>query len=45
MAAAGDIRRIARGLYDLPGPNKLTGKPTNPDPRRAVDALARRDQA
>jgi Family of unknown function (DUF6088) len=45
MTAAGDIRRITRGLYDLPRPNTLTGKPTNPDPRRVIDALARRDQA
>lgn len=45
MAAARDIRRITRGLYDLPRLNKLTGKPTNPDPRRVIDALARRDQA
>jgi hypothetical protein len=45
MATAGDIRRVKRGLYDLPRPNKLTGKPTNPDPRRVIDALARRDQA
>lgn len=39
------IRRITRGLYDKPGFNELTGKPTNPDPRAVVDALARRDQA
>jgi hypothetical protein len=45
LTAAGDIRRIARGLYDRPRPNQLTGKPTNPDPRRVIDALARRDQA
>ncbi len=45
MTSAGDIRRITRGLYDLPRPNTLTGKPTNPDPRRVIDALARRDQA
>jgi Family of unknown function (DUF6088) len=45
MTAAGDIRRITRGLYDLPRLNPLTGKPTNPDPRRVIDALARRDQA
>lgn len=45
MAAAGDIRRITRGLYDLPRLNKLTSKPTNPDPRRVIEALARRDQA
>ena len=41
----GDIRRITRGLYDKPGINRLTGKPTHPDPRAVVDALARRDQA
>jgi Family of unknown function (DUF6088) len=45
MTAAGDIRRITRGLYDLPRPNTLTGKPTNPDPSRLIDTLARRDQA
>jgi hypothetical protein len=45
MTSAGEIRRITRGLYDLPRPNSLTGKPTNPDPRRVIDALARRDQA
>jgi hypothetical protein len=45
MAASGHIRRVARGLYDLPRPNKLTAKSTNPDPRRVIDALARRDQA
>jgi Family of unknown function (DUF6088) len=44
MASAGDIRRVTRGLYDLPRSNTLTGKPTNPDPRRVIDALARRDQ-
>ena len=41
----GHIRRITRGLYDKPTLNRLTGKPTNPDPRAVVDALARRDQA
>jgi hypothetical protein len=45
LTSAGDIRRITRGLYDLPRSNTLTGKPTNPDPRRVIDALARRDQA
>jgi Family of unknown function (DUF6088) len=44
MASAGDIRRVTRGLYDLPRSNTLTGKSTNPDPRRVIDALARRDQ-
>lgn len=41
----GDVRRIARGLYDKPALNRLTGKATYPDPRAVVDALARRDQA
>ena len=45
MVATGDIRRITRGLYDLPRLNALTKKQTNPDPRRVIDALARRDQA
>jgi hypothetical protein len=45
MTSAGDIRRITRGLYDLPRSNTLTGKPTNPDPRRVIDAIARRDHA
>lgn len=44
LTRSGDIRRIARGLYDKPQFNSLTRKPTNPDPRTIVDALARRDQ-
>jgi len=44
LTRAGDIRRIARGLYDKPGLNSLTGKTTNSDPRAVVDALARRDK-
>jgi hypothetical protein len=43
MTSAGEIRRITRGLYDLPRVNALTRKPTNPDPRQVIDALARRD--
>jgi Family of unknown function (DUF6088) len=45
MVVTGDIRRITRGLYDLPRLNTLTNKQTNPDPSRVIDALARRDQA
>jgi hypothetical protein len=45
MTTGGDIRRITRGLYDLPRLNTLTGKLTNPDPHHVIDALARRDQA
>jgi len=44
LAASKDLRRIARGLYDKPGTNRLTGKPTYPDYHHVVDALARRDQ-
>ncbi len=45
MSSAETVRRITRGLYDIPQLNTLTGKPTNPDPRRVIDALTRRDQA
>jgi len=41
----GDVRRITRGVYDKPSLNRLTSKPTHPDPRAVVKALARRDQA
>jgi hypothetical protein len=44
LTASNDLRRIARGLYDKPGTNRLTGKPTYPDYQHVVDALARRDQ-
>jgi hypothetical protein len=44
LTASKDLRRIARGLYDRPGMNRLTGKPTYPDYRHVVDALTRRDQ-
>jgi Family of unknown function (DUF6088) len=44
LTASNDLRRIARGLYDKPGTNRLTGKPTFPDYQHVVDALARRDQ-
>jgi Family of unknown function (DUF6088) len=42
MVASGDVRRVARGFYDVPGINKLTGKLTAPDPREVLNALARR---
>lgn len=44
LALAGDIRRIDRGLYDLPAINRLTKRPTTPDYRAVIDALARRGQ-
>jgi hypothetical protein len=45
MARAGTLRRVDRGLYDRPRTNALTGRPTVPDYRAVIDALARRDQA
>lgn len=45
LVRSGMLRRIARGLYDRPQMNSLSGKQTSPDPRSIVDALARRDQA
>ena len=44
LTASKQLRRISRGLYDKPRTNQLTGKPTDPDYRQVVDALARRDQ-
>jgi len=44
LAQAGRLRRIARGLYDTPRISSLTKRPTVPDYRQVVDALARRDQ-
>src|SRR5713226_6440517 len=38
------VSRLDRGLYYRPGTNTLTGKPTTPDVRAIVDAIARRDQ-
>lgn len=45
LALAEDIRRIDRGLYDLPRINQLTGKPSNPDYVAVIDAVARREKA
>jgi hypothetical protein len=44
LIAAGELRRIDRGLYDRPLANKLTHRPTPPDYRAVVEAIARRDQ-
>lgn len=43
LVASGKLRRIAHGLYDVPGTNRLIGKPTSPDPRAVIDALARKN--
>ncbi|MCT7378127.1 DUF6088 family protein [Chelativorans salis] len=45
LAAAGELRRIDRGLYDRPRKNSLTGHPTVPDYRAVIRAVTRRDQA
>ena len=44
LTTAGDLRRIDRGLYDRPRKNELTGRPTVPDYRSVIRAVARRDQ-
>ncbi|WP_206145518.1 DUF6088 family protein [Burkholderia sp. Ac-20384] len=44
LVASGILRRIDRGLYDLPVINRLTRRPTAPDYRAVLDAIARRDQ-
>jgi hypothetical protein len=44
MVAAGELRRIERGLYDRPTLNRLTKSPTTPDYRAVLAAIARRDQ-
>lgn len=44
LVAAGELRRIDRGLYDKPVLNKLTRRPNSPDYRAVIEAIARRDQ-
>jgi len=44
LVATGELRRIDRGLYDRPAKNELTGKPTVPDYRAVIRAVARRDK-
>jgi hypothetical protein len=45
LAAADELRRIDRGLYDRPRKNSLTGQTTVPDYRAVIRAVTRRDQA
>lgn len=45
LVRAGDVRRLARGLYDRPKTNSLTHQLNPPDPRAVIDALARRDSS
>ena len=44
LVAAGQLRRIDRGLYDTPRLNSLTKQPVVADYRQIIDALGRRDQ-
>ena len=44
MVRSGELRRVKRGLYDRPTVNRLTGKPTVPDYRAVIEAVARRDK-
>lgn len=43
MVQRGILRRIDRGLYDKPHINSLTQRPTTPDYRAVIEAVARRD--
>src|SRR5579863_738569 len=45
LALAGDLRRIDRGLYDLPRVNTLTSKPSTADYTAIIDAVTRREKA
>lgn len=45
LVAAGDLRRVERGLYDRPRKNELTGRLAAPDYRAVIRAVTRRDQA
>ncbi len=44
LVAAGDLRRIDRGLYDQPRKCELTGRAPPPDYRAVIRAVTRRDQ-
>ena len=45
LTLSGDLRRIDRGLYDVPRVNTLTGKPRTPNYTAIIDAVTRRDKA
>ena len=44
MVTSQALRRIDRGLYDLPRTNQLTGRIAVADYRSVIDAVSRRDQ-
>ncbi len=45
LTDSGALRRIDRGLYDIPRVNALTGKPTTPNYTAIIDAITRREKA
>ena len=45
LTREGALRRVAQGLYDRPRLNQLTNKPSAPNYRAVIDAIARRDHA
>ena len=45
LALAGDLRRIDRGIYDVPRVNGLTGQPSTPNYTAIIDAVTRREKA
>lgn len=45
LEASGKLRRIDRGLYDIPRHNQLTGNPSTVDPIAVIAAVGRRDKA
>ena len=45
LSTSGEIRRLDRGLYDVPRFNALRGKQSNPDYTAVIEAVARRDKA
>ena len=45
LALSSDLRRIDRGIYDVPRVNALTGKPSTPNYTAIIDAVTRREKA
>jgi len=45
LATSGELRRIDRGLYDVPRVNALTGKQSTPNYTAIIEAVARREKA
>lgn len=43
LARTGALRRVSRGMYDIPKVNPILKKPAAPDIGSVVDAVARRD--